>query len=285
METFKEQMQGDMVLRNFSPHTQEAYHRAARYLELHFNKPPDRLGQNDIKSFLLSVVQNRKLSPSSLKITYAALRFLYETTLKKRWVMDKIPYPKSAKKLPTVLERNEVETILMSAGGLKQRAMLMVTYSVGLRVSETAHLKISDIDSKRMLLRVEQGKGKKDRYTLLSKRTLETLREYFKKYLPKHWLFPGGIPGQPISITTIQQAFKRAKRKSGIIKSASCHSLRHSFATHLLEAGVDLYNIQLLLGHASIRTTTIYLHVSKKNLSKIVSPLDIDNSSNSEKTS
>ena len=285
METFKEQMQGDMVLRNFSPHTQEAYHRAARDLERHFNKPPDRLRRNDIKSFLLSTVQTRKLSQSSLRITHAALRFLYETTLKKRWVMDKIPYPKTARKLPIVLERSEVETVLMSAGGLKQRAMLMVTYSAGLRVSETAHLKITDIDSKRMLLRVEQGKGKKDRYTLLSRRTLETLREYFKKYQPKHWLFPGGIPEQPISIATIQQAFKRAKRKSGITKPASCHTLRHSFATHLLEAGVDLYNIQLLLGHTSIKTTTIYLHVSKKNLSKIVSPLDLDFPQNPDKTS
>ena len=161
METFKEQMQGDMVLCNFSPHTQELYHRAARDLELHFNKPPDRLGEKDVKSFLLSIVETKKRSQSTLKATYAALRFLYETTLKKRWVMDKIPYPKSTRKLPVVLERTEVENLLMSAGGLKQRAMRIVTSAAGLRVSETAHLKITDIDSSRMLIRVEQGKGKK----------------------------------------------------------------------------------------------------------------------------
>lgn len=285
METFKEQMQGDMVLRNFSPHTQELYHRAARDLELHFNKPPDRLGEKDVKSFLLSIVETKKRSQSTLKANYAALRFLYETTLKKRWVMDKIPYPKSTRKLPIVLERTEVENLLMSAGGLKQRAMLIVTYAAGLRVSETAHLKITDIDSSRMLIRVEQGKGKKDRYTLLSDRALETLREYWKKYRPNHWLFPGENPERHISIATIQAAFKRAKRKAGITKPASCHTLRHSFATHLLESGVDLHHIQLLLGHASTKTTTIYLYVSKKTLSKIVSPLDLDNSQNPKKTS
>jgi len=277
-------MQGDMVLRNFSPNTQELYHRAARDLEQYFNKPPHLLGEKDVKSFLLSIVETKKLSQSTLRITYAGLRFLYETTLKKRWVIDKIPYPKTIKKLPIVLERTEVENLLKSAAGLKQRAMLMVTYSAGLRISEIAHLKITDIDSNRMLIRVEQGKGKKDRYTLLSERALEALREYYKKYLPKHWLFPGGNPEQPISIATVRAAFKRAKRKAGITKPATCHSLRHSFATHLLESGVDLHHIQLLLGHASTKTTTVYLHVNKKNLSEIVSPLDLNLSPQSNKT-
>ncbi len=277
-------MQGDMVLRNFSPNTQELYHRAARDLEQYFNKPPHLLGESDVKSFLLSIVQTKKLSQSTLRITYAGLRFLYETTLKKRWVMEKIPYPKTVRKLPIVLERNEVESLLTSAAGLKQRAMLMVTYSAGLRISEIAHLKITDIDSNRMLIRVEQGKGKKDRYTLLSERALEALREYYKKYLPKHWLFPGGNPEQPVSIATVRAAFKRAKRKAGITKPATCHTLRHSFATHLLESGVDLHHIQLLLGHASTKTTTVYLHVNKKNLSEIMSPLDLDLSPQSKKT-
>ncbi|MFZ1991898.1 MAG: site-specific integrase [Alphaproteobacteria bacterium] len=274
METFKEQMQGDMVLRGLAPKTQSLYHRAARDMERHFKKSPDLLEDGDVKTYLLYLVRDKKVSQSTLKITYSALRFLFETTLGKGWVMDRIPYPKSAKTLPIVLERDEVQSLFEATYSLKQRVMLMVTYSAGLRASETARLKITDIDSSRMLIRVDQGKGKKDRYTLLSQVALETLREYWKEYHPKHWLFPGEKPENWISVSTVQEAFKRAKKKAGITKPASCHTLRHSFATHLLEAGADIHHIQLLLGHASVRTTTIYLHVSKKNLSKIVSPLD-----------
>lgn len=276
METFKEQMQRDMVLRNLSPKTQYLYHHAARGLEDHFNKPPDQLNEDDVKSFLVSIVRDRKLSQSSLKISYSALRFLYETTLQKGWVIDRIPYPKTVKALPHVLDKSEIRRIIEAAVNLRQKAMLMVTYSAGLRAQETARLKITDIDSKRMMIRVDQGKGNKDRYTLLSQIALATLREYWKEYRPKVWLFPGQNPEHYVSVSYIQVGFKRAKTKAGISKPASCHTLRHSFATHLLEAGVDLHTIQVLLGHSSIRTTTVYLHVSKKNLAKIVSPLDLD---------
>jgi len=275
METFKEQMQRDMVLRNLSPKTQYLYHLAARGLEEHFHKPPDQLNENDVKSFLHAIVTDRKLSQSTLKISYSALRFLYETTLGKGWVIDKIPYPKTVKALPHVLDKNDVWKIIEATVNLRQKAMLMVTYSAGLRASETARLRITDIDSTRMMIRVEQGKGNKDRYTLLSQIALEALREYWKEYRPKVWLFPGQNPENYVSVSYIQVGFKRAKTKAGISKPASCHTLRHSFATHLLEAGVDLHTIQVLLGHSSIRTTTIYLHVSKKNLAKIVSPLDL----------
>ncbi len=282
METYRDQMQRDMVLRNLSPKTQIMYHGAARDLEKHFNKPPDQLNEDDVKSFLLSIVRDRKLSQSTLKINYSALRFLYETTLGKGWVIDKIPYPKTTKSIPRVLSKGEIHTIFEATVTLKQKAMLMVMYSAGLRISETARLKISNIDSTRMLLRVDQGKGKKDRYTLLSTVALETLREYWKEYRPKNWLFPKDTkPENPVHIDTIRTVFKRAKIAAGITKPASCHTLRHSFATHLLEAGADLHHIQLLLGHSSIRTTTVYLHVSRKNLSKIVSPLDFDADSNS----
>jgi integrase/recombinase XerD len=278
METFKEQMQRDMVLRNLSPKTQYLYHRAACGLEDHFNKPPDQLNENDVKSFLHSIVTDKKLSQSTLKISYSALRFLYETTLGKGWVIDKIPYPKTVKALPHVLDKSEIRRIIEATVNLRQKAMLMVTYSAGLRAKETSRLKITDIDSTRMLIRVEQGKGNKDRYTLLSQIALETLREYWKEYRPKVWLFPGQNPEHYVSVSYIQVGFKRAKTKAGIMKPATCHTLRHSFATHLLEAGVDLHTIQVLLGHSSIRTTTIYLHVSKKNLAKIISPLDLDTS-------
>lgn len=277
METYREQMQGDMVLRNLSEKTQVMYHAAARDLEKYFNKPPDQLNEGDVKSFLLSIVQVRKLSQSTLKINYSALRFLYETTLGKGWVIDRIPYPKTTRSIPRILSKNDIRKIFDVTATLKQKAMLMVTYSAGLRISETARLKITDIDSTRMLLRVDQGKGNKDRYTLLSQVALETLREYWKEYRPKNWLFPkDSSPEDHVPIDTIRQAFKRAKSEASITKPASCHTLRHSFATHLLEAGTDLHTIQLLLGHTSIRTTTVYLHVSNKSLSKIVSPLDLE---------
>lgn len=277
METYKDQMQRDMVLRNLSPKTQLLYHRAVRELEGHFKKPPEHLTEDEIKAFLVSIVEDRKLSQSSLKIAYSALRFLYETTLKKGWLVGKLPYPKSTKALPRVLDKSDVRRIIEATVSLKQKALLMVTYSAGLRTRETARLKITDVDSSRMLIRVEQGKGNKDRFTLLSRVALETLREYWKEYRPKDWLFPRDTnPVEPVPVNTIQSAFKRAKRQAGVKKPSSCHTLRHSFATHLLEDGVDLHTIQVLLGHSSIRTTTVYLHVSKKNLAKIVSPLDLE---------
>jgi site-specific recombinase XerD len=286
METYREQMQRDMVLRNLSPKTQLLYHRAARDLETHFNKPPDQLNDDDVKAFLHSIVTDRKLSQSSLKIHYSALRFLYETTLGKGWVIDRIPYPKTTKTIPHVLSKSDIQRIFDSTTTLKQRAMLMVTYSAGLRISETARLKITDIDSARMLIRVDQGKGNKDRHTLLSQKALETLREYWKAYRPKDWLFPRDANSlEHVPVATIQTAFKRAKLQANLRKPASCHTLRHSFATHLLEADVDLHTIQLLLGHSSIRTTTVYLHVSNKSIAKVVSPLDLDQPKKSRKKS
>jgi site-specific recombinase XerD len=286
METYKEQMQRDMVLRNLSTKTQSLYHRAARDLESHFNRPPDQLNEDNVKTFLHSIVTDRKLSQSSLKIAYSALRFLYETTLGKSWVIDRIPYPKTTRTIPHVLSKGDIQRIFDSTVTLKQRAMLMVAYSAGLRANETARLKITDIDSSRMLIRVQQGKGNKDRHTLLSQVALTTLREYWKQYRPKDWLFPKDTdPLEHVPVATIQTAFKRAKRQANLRKPASCHTLRHSFATHLLEAGVDLHTIQVLLGHSSIRTTTVYLHVSNKSLAKIVSPLDLDPPGKSRKKS
>jgi site-specific recombinase XerD len=277
METYKDQMQRDMVLRNLSPKTQYLYHRSASELEKHFNKPPDQLNEDDVKSFLVSIVRDRKLSQSSLKIAYSALRFLYETTLGKGWVIDKIPYPKTTRAIPRIIGKDDIQKIFDATATLKQKAMLMVTYSAGLRAKETARLKITDIDSSRMLIRVNQGKGNKDRHTLLSQVALETLREYWKEYRPKDWLFPRDTNSvEHVPVATIQGAFKRARKQANLRKPASCHTLRHSFATHLLEAGTDLHTIQLLLGHSSIRTTTVYLHVSNKSLAKIVSPLDLE---------
>ena len=277
METYRDQMQRDMVLRNLSPKTQYLYHHAARGLENHFKKPPDQLDKNDVKAFLHFIVTDRKLSQSSLKIHYSALRFLFETTLGKAWVFDGVPYPKTAKTIPHILSKSEIQRLFDATVTLKQKAMLMVTYSAGLRIGETARLKITDIDSSRMLIRVSRGKGNKDRHTLLSRKALETLREYWKAYRPKDWLFQReSNPLEHVPVATIHTVFARAKRAANLRKPASCHTLRHSFATHLLEAGVDLHTIQLLLGHSSIRTTTVYLHVSNRTIAKVVSPLDLD---------
>jgi site-specific recombinase XerD len=284
METYREQMQRDMALRNLSPKTQKMYLAAASNLQEYFKKPPDQLNENDVKAFLLSIIHDRKLSQSTLKINYSALRFLYETTLQKGGVVEQIPYPKTTKSLPNVLSKGDIGKIFEATVTLKQKVMLMVVYSAGLRAREAARLKIADIDSSRMLIRVEQGKGRKDRYTLLSQVALETLREYWKQYRPKDWLFPKDTnPLEHVPAGTISTAFMRAKRQANFNKPASCHTLRHSFATHLLEAGVDVHTIQVLMGHTDIRSTTIYLHVSKRNLAKIVSPLD-NNSPNPKKT-
>jgi site-specific recombinase XerD len=193
--------------------------------------------------------------------------------------MAKIPRLRSTKKLPVVLERQEVESLFSVTENLKRRAILMLIYSSGLRLREASHLKVTDIDSKRMLVRIKQGKGRKDRYTILSKAALEVLREYWDQYRPHDWLFEGRFPGKPLTGRSIQRILIKAKDIAKIKKPATVHTLRHSFATHLLEAGMDLYHIHLLLGHKSLNTTTIYLHVSRKELIRIVSPMDLSPSS------
>ena len=189
-------------------------------------------------------------------------------------MVDTIWYPKSKKKLPVVLDLSEVEALFSVTENLKHKAILMITYSSGLRISEAARLKISDIDGKRMMVWVQQGKGGKDRYTILSQTALECLRQYWREYRPKQWLFEGTKEDAPITVSSIHQIFHKAKKRAGIAKPASVHTLRHSFATHLIEAGTSLHHVQLLLGHRSPTTTTVYLHVSRLNLSQVASPLD-----------
>ena len=201
-------------------------------------------------------------------------RFFYVEILHRQWHVDKIPRPKAEKKLPVVLSCDEVKRIFAEVSDFKHRMILMTIYSGGLRVSETANLKVSDIDSSRMQIRVDQGKGKKDRYTLLSERLLKDLRRYYMIYRPGEWLFPGRVDDKPISVSTIQNAFKQAKQRAGIRKPATVHTLRHSFATHLLESGTDILTIQRLLGHSSLKTTKIYIHIQSKYLEKVVNPLD-----------
>jgi integrase/recombinase XerD len=272
--TLREQMQRDLQLRGLSVRTQEAYLSQVRDFARYFKKSPDQLGESEIKEYLHYLLREKKASDSTVKQCYGALKFLYQTTLQRGWIMEKIPYLKTRMKLPVVLDRKEIDALFTVTHNLKHLAILMLIYSAGLRVGEAANLRISDIDSKRMTIRVQQGKGGKDRYSILSHVALETLRQYWRKYRPSEWLFPGYGKNNPISSRSIQRIFEAAKDRTGITKPASAHTLRHSFATHLLEAGTNLHHIQLLLGHKSPQTTTIYLHVSRMDLAQIASPLD-----------
>lgn len=272
MATLREQMQRDLQLRGLSPKTQRTYLDKARDFARYFKQAPDQLGEDEIKEYFHYLLQ-KKVSDSTYRQAYGSLKFLYQTTMKRSMVFDKIPRLKERKKLPIVLDRTEVEELFSVTKNIKHKAILMVTYSSGLRLAETSHLKVTDIDSKRMMVRVT-GKGGKDRYSILSTVALETLRQYYRRYRPKDWLFEGQRADRPISERTIEKIFEIAKYRASITKPATLHTLRHSFATHLLEAGTDLHHIQLLLGHKSPKTTTIYLHVSNRALSRITSPLD-----------
>jgi len=274
MDSLKEQMVKDLQLKGITPRTQRDYLREVNNLENYFGKSPEELGEEEVKQYLVHMMEDKNLSRGTYKYYTAGIKFLYNTTLNRPEVVKKISYPKSQTKLPVVLDLAEVKALLSLTENLKHRALLTITYSAGLRVSEAARLKVTDIDSKRMMVRVQQGKGGKDRYSILSQKALELLRQYWRQYRPNNWLFEGQKEGTHIGYTAIRQIFLEAKERAGIIKPASPHTLRHSFATHLIEAGTSLHHVQLLLGHCSPTTTTVYLHVSKINLSKVASPLD-----------
>jgi len=264
----------DLQLSGAKRSTQRGYLREAANLAKYFNKSPEQLGEDELKDYLLHLMKERHLSDGTLRFYVAGLKFLYRTTLKREWPVEKIRWPRAKRKLPVVLDLSEVESLFSVTKNLKHKAILMITYSSGLRVSETARLKLIDIDSKRMMVRITQGKGGKDRYSILSQRALEHLRQYWQRYRPTEWLFEGAKKGDPITPHSIQLMFYVARKRAGITKPASIHSLRHSFATHLIEAGTSLHHVQMLLGHRSPTTTTVYLHVSRVNLAQVVSPLD-----------
>ena len=264
----------DMQLRGLSPHTQAAYLMRVTLFARFCNKHPDNLGEKEVREYLLHLVNEKHASYGVVTQTYFALRFLYRITMKRPWDVEQIPCMKKPERLPVILDKEEVKRLVAATANLKHRTMLMLAYSAGLRVSEVAHLKISDIDTAHMTVLVRQGKGKKDRYTILSKVALETLIAYLRRFRPTAWLFPSVIPGRPITTGSIMLVIRAAKKRAGITKPATIHSLRHTFATHLIEEGTDLHRVQLLLGHRSPRTTVLYLHVSRKDLSNIRSPLD-----------
>jgi integrase/recombinase XerD len=274
MGQLRDQMVMEMKLRNYSDKTIENYTQHIVWYTKYFGCSPTELGEAEIKQYLHHLIVERELSWSYVNVSYSALQFLYEKTLKRRWNVAKIPRPKSGLKLPEILSDKELLRLFASTNNFKHRMMLMITYAAGLRISETVNLKLSHIDSDRMQIRVEQGKGRKDRYTLLSAPLLPELRNYYRHYHPLKYLFEGKKPGVPLSTETIRKVFRAAKESAGIKKQATVHTLRHCFATHLMENGVDLLTIRKLMGHRSIKTTMRYVRIRHEHMRTVVSPLD-----------
>ena len=273
MGALRTKMIDEMRLRNFSPRTEQSYVSAMVGLVKHYRQSPDQLTQDEIRSYLLHL-KERGLSPSSRNVAISGLKFFYHQIL--GWNEQKlfIPPRKRSWRLPEVLSPTEVERLLLAAVKLRDRCLLMTAYATGLRVSELVRLKVSDIDSSRMMVKVEQGKGKKDRYTILSQRLLLELRTYWKQHRSPTWLFPNA-KGGPISIDYAQRIYNLAKQKAQIHKGKGIHTVRHCFATHLLEAGVDLCTIKTLLGHNSLQSTQRYLQIRQHKLTSTASPLDL----------
>ncbi len=266
-----------------SANTHRSYLNAVSGLARYYNQAPEKMNKQMIQDYLFHLMQERKLQWSTCNVIVHGLRFFYTKILSMDAESLNMPPYKKVNKLPEILSTDEVERLLCAVTNQKHRTVLMSAYAAGLRLSEIVNLKLGDIDSKRMMIHVKQGKGSKDRYTILSKRLLEQLRIYWKGYRPSEWLFSGRKPGQPISPSTAAAIYYNAKDKAGIKKGKGIHTLRHCFATHLLEAGVDLRTIQVLMGHSSIMTTIIYLKVSRKRLSSVQSPLDLLNIKNNRK--
>jgi len=275
MTPLRQRMMDDMVIRNLADNTQSSYLLQVSSFATHFRRSPEALGPEEIRAWLVYLREERKLAPTSLHPAVGALRFLYRVTLKRPWSDEDFPLPKKPVKLPVILSLEEITTFFESIASLKQRTILMTAYAAGLRVSEAVHLKVTDIDSQRMVIRVNQGKNRKDRYVMLSPRLLEILRLYWRDAHPKDWLFPGDIPGHPITRFAVARACNLARQRSGITKPITPHSLRHAFATHLLESGTDVRRIQLLMGHRSISTTARYLKVATSTVCATSSPFDL----------
>jgi integrase/recombinase XerD len=274
MTPLRQRFIDDLRLRNYAARTIETYVGRIVAFAQHFGRSPELLGPEEVRAFQLHLLE-RKVSWSSFNQAVCALRFLYGTTLGRPEQLPMIPYGKRPKTLPSVLAPQEVRRLIDAAPTPRDRIFLQVAYGCGLRLSELIHLQVTDIDSARMVIHVRQGKGAKDRLVPLSPRLLQELRAYWRQYRPRPWLFPGDKPGQPISGSNMQRRFGQLVQRVGLTKHCSLHTLRHSYATHLLEAGVDLLTLKTLLGHKTLETTTRYLHVNTQRLQQTPSLLDL----------
>lgn len=278
MTRLRKLMLDELERRNYARSTADAYVHALKEFAAYFRRPPDQLGPKQISEFQLHLLRDLKLAPLTVRQHIAAVRFFFVHTLKRHYPPGEFRYPKSPKKLPIILSKEEVRRMIDAATTLLHRTLLMILYSTGMRRAEVARLKVSDIDSERMVIHIRQGKGSRDRDVPLSPKLLETLREYWRWKKPREYLFPGetcrGSKCPHLTSKAVYHAVKGAARRAGIQKNVGPHTLRHSFATHLLEAGADLRTIQLLLGHASLNHTTVYLHLSQRHLRACTNPLD-----------
>jgi integrase/recombinase XerD len=275
MTPLRQRMSEDMQVRNLAPHTQRSYLQQVSQFARHFGKSPALLGPDDIRAYQLHLTRDKRLSASSILVAVAAIRFLYKVTLKRDWnIDDAIPVYRKPQKLPVVMSQEEVNRFLLAVENPKHRVILTVCYAAGLRVSEAVRLTPEAIDSQRLVIRVAAGKGSKDRYVMLSPKLLDILRAYWRKARPQHWLFPGDLPGQPITTSAVEVVCRQIREQAAIGKPVTPHSLRHAFAVHLLESGADVRTIQLLLGHRSLSTTARYLRLATSKVCATASPLD-----------
>jgi integrase/recombinase XerD len=276
MTSLRQRMLEDMRIRNLAVKTQEAYVQQVSLFARYFNQSPERLGAEQIRAYQVYLATEKRLTPGSIHVAVSALRFLYKVTLQKDWTLENIiPAPKKPQTLPVVLSPEEVLQFLACVASRKHHAILTTCYAAGLRVSECIALAVPCIDSKRMVVRVEQGKGMKDRYVMLSPKLLEILRDWWRLERPRHWLFPGDMPGRHISRSAVEHECQKAHRICKISKPITPHSMRHAFAVHLLEQGTDVRTIQLLLGHRSLATTAKYLRIATSKVCSTSSPLDL----------
>ena len=278
MTHLRKMMLEELQRRNYSESTIRGYLRIVRAFAEHFGRSPDRLGPEELRQYQVYLLRERKLTPLGVQTRMSALRFLYVKTLKRHEMLEHLPFPKVPRKLPVVMSQEEVAKVIDSAHNLLQRTILMVLYSTGVRRAELVRMQVVDVDSQRMVIHIRNGKGGHDRDIPLSEKLLEALRQYWKWMQPKTWLFPGLAKGgrvdRPMHDKIVWWSVNQAVQRAGLQKRITPHTFRHSFATHLLEGGADLRTIQILLGHAKLKDTVVYLHLSRRHLQAVVNPLD-----------